>query len=210
MSTLALMLQISLVATSSNNYDAAYKNTNETGRPLVVLVGADWCPGCRTMKQSVIPQLEKNGKLQQVAFATVNTDLQGPLAESLMKGGSIPQLIMYVKTDKGWDRKQMIGAHSPSEVEAFIKQGVAQTAQQQTMKPVSTVPVTKMPAIKSSVSTAPKSAANSQSASQFPSATQSATVVPTADKAASESYNLQSSASADLNNSASNLATIGR
>jgi len=134
------LLQISLVTTSSNNYDHAYKNMNETGRPLVVLVGADWCPGCRTMKQSVIPQLEKTGKLQQVAFATVNTDQQGPLAESLMSGGSIPQLIMYVKTEKGFERKQMIGAHSAGEVEAFINQGVSQTVVHQAAKPVIAAP----------------------------------------------------------------------
>jgi thioredoxin-like negative regulator of GroEL len=114
------LLQISVLTTGANNYDQAYRITNETGRPLVVLVGADWCQGCQTMKQSVIPQLERRGSLASVAFATVNTDQQERLAHSLMRGGSIPQLIMYVKTDEGWQRKQMVGAKSVQEVESFL------------------------------------------------------------------------------------------
>jgi thioredoxin-like negative regulator of GroEL len=118
-------MQVSLLSTSTNNYDEAYKAMHETGRPLVVLVGADWCPGCQTMKRSVIPQLARRGSLASVSFATVNTDQQEQLAGRLMRGGSIPQLIMYVKTDKGWHRQQMIGAHSVSEVERFLSQGLA-------------------------------------------------------------------------------------
>ncbi|MDZ4821144.1 MAG: thioredoxin family protein [Planctomycetota bacterium] len=142
MSTLAIaLMQISLVAAApTNSYATAYKATNETGRPLIVLVGADWCPGCRTMKQSVIPQLEKNGKLNQVAFATVNMDQEGELAHTLTRGGSIPQLIMYTKKGDSWKRELMVGAHSPAEVEAFIQKGVAQTAtakQASTTRPVS-------------------------------------------------------------------------
>jgi len=127
------LMQVSLLTTSANNnYDAAYKAMNETGRPLVVLVGADWCPGCQTMKRSVIPQLASRGSLNSVSFATVNTDQQDDLAGRLMRGGSIPQLIMYVKTDTGWQRKQMIGARSVAEVEAFLSQGLAS-------KPVATL-----------------------------------------------------------------------
>ena len=119
------LLQISLLTTGANDYDQAYKTTTETGRPLVVLVGADWCPGCQTMKQSVIPQLARRGTLNSVSFATVNTDQQQRLAGRLMHGESIPQLIMYVKTDDGWQRKQIVGAKSVTEVEAFLSQGVA-------------------------------------------------------------------------------------
>ena len=126
MSTLVCaLMQVSFLTTGANTYDQAYKDTNETGRPLVVLVGADWCPGCQTMKHSVIPQLARRGSLSSVAFATVNTERQEALAGRLMHGGSIPQLIMYVKTDNGWERKQMTGARSVEEVEAFLNQGAA-------------------------------------------------------------------------------------
>lgn len=126
MSTFVSMLvQLSLVGSAGTTYDQAYKATSETGRPLVVLVGADWCPGCQTMKQSVIPQLERRGSLQKVAFATVNSEQQQQLATRLMRGSSIPQLIMFVKTDAGWERKEIVGARSVPEIEAFLNQGVA-------------------------------------------------------------------------------------
>ena len=63
----------------SHDYATAFKETEETGRPLVVLIGADWCPGCRQMKYTTIPELEKKGGLRKVAFAYVNTDHQGEL-----------------------------------------------------------------------------------------------------------------------------------
>lgn len=111
------------VSTPASSYDKAFHRAQETGKPLVVLVGADWCPGCRTMKQSVLPQMEKRGSLGKVSFAVVNSEVQAPLAEKLMQGQSIPQLVMYTKTATGWDRRQLTGAHSVSEVEAFISQG---------------------------------------------------------------------------------------
>jgi thiol-disulfide isomerase/thioredoxin len=124
-------MQASLLATPEHNYTTAYKKTAETGQPLVVLVGADWCPGCRTMKTSVIPQLEKQGGLKNVAFACLNTDQEREIAGKLMQGGSIPQLIMFTKTaEGGWKRTQLTGAHSARETQSFINAGTAIAAQQ--------------------------------------------------------------------------------
>ena len=69
-------------------YETAYQQaTTDNSRPLVVLVGADWCPACRQMKQAVLPQVERDGGLNRVAFATVNTDRDSTLARELMSGG---------------------------------------------------------------------------------------------------------------------------
>jgi thiol-disulfide isomerase/thioredoxin len=118
--TLSMLLQVSVMATDGQNYTDAYKKTAETGQPLVILVGAEWCPGCQTMKDSVIPQLRKKGSLNEVAFAYVNADRQHDLAGKLMKGTSIPQLIVYRKSGDGWKREQLTGAHSVSATESFI------------------------------------------------------------------------------------------
>ena len=69
-----------------------------------------------------------------MAFAYVNTDADGELAGKLMQGGSIPQLVMYRKTDDGWTRKQLTGAQSTSNVEAFLGE-VPETATTQTTSP---------------------------------------------------------------------------
>ena len=125
--TMNLFLQAAVLAAGVNSpdpatrdYATAFKHTEETGRPLVVLIGADWCPGCRVMKHTTMPQLEKSGKLSKVAFAHVNADHQSDLAGKLMRGGSIPQLVLFQKTDKGWKRQQLTGAQSASDVEAFL------------------------------------------------------------------------------------------
>jgi thiol-disulfide isomerase/thioredoxin len=116
-------MQASLMTGASPDYKQAYNQAQETGQPLVVLVGADWCPGCQTMKNAVIPQLQRQGALSGVSFAMVNTGSDSDLAGRLMRGSSIPQLIMYYKTPNGWQRRQMIGAQSANEVASFISQG---------------------------------------------------------------------------------------
>jgi thiol-disulfide isomerase/thioredoxin len=118
---LSIVLQASIAATgATNTYPAAYQRTTETGRPLVVLVGADWCPACVQMKNNVIPQLEKQGGLEKVSFCTINTDQDQELAKKLMRGGSIPQLIMFRRTRRGWVRKQLNGAQSVTETQSFV------------------------------------------------------------------------------------------
>ncbi len=109
---LNLLLQVSAVTTGTMTYKDAYEQAEKTGQPLVVLVGADWCPACQAMKQSVIPQLARKGILTKVSFATVNTDHDQALAGRLMRGGMIPQLVIYRKTAAGWQRQQLTGAQS--------------------------------------------------------------------------------------------------
>ncbi len=124
---LAALLNMSFLATTSNmTYDQAYRTaTADEGRPLVVLVGADWCPACQQMKQSVMPAVQQHGSLSHVAFAMVNTDRDGALAGQLMQGSSIPQLVMYVKTGAGWSRRQLTGAQSVTDVEGFVASGLS-------------------------------------------------------------------------------------
>ncbi len=120
--TLNILLQAAAVAAGGQDYATAYKETQESGRPLVVLVGAEWCPGCRQMKHSAIPELEKQGGLANVEYAYVNTDEESRLASQLMSGSSIPQLILYHKTADGWKRQRLIGARGPSEIQSFIEE----------------------------------------------------------------------------------------
>lgn len=114
---------VNTAATSNlapNSYAAAYKDAVENGKSIVVLVGADWCPACQSMKTSVMPQLAAQGGLKDVSFALVNTDRQSELAKQMLAGNSIPQLVMYEKTAEGWKIKRLVGGQSVSAVEQFI------------------------------------------------------------------------------------------
>ena len=121
---LSAIFQISLLSTGANEYAEAHKVHSATGQPMVLLVGAEWCPACVQMKNNVLPRVARRGLLRKVAFAHVNTDHDSRVAKSVMQGGSIPQLIMYRKTPNGWKRHLLVGAQSPEQIEAFINKGL--------------------------------------------------------------------------------------
>ncbi|HBO44474.1 MAG TPA: hypothetical protein DD670_11180 [Planctomycetaceae bacterium] len=122
--TFAIALQTSLFAAESESYQKAHHETIKTGRPMIVLVGADWCPACVTMKDEVVPRLKQRGVLRKVAFAAVDLDRQRQLGRKLTEGGPIPQLIMFRKTSEGWRRRTLIGGQSEKAVSTFIAEGI--------------------------------------------------------------------------------------
>lgn len=135
---LATVLQASvLAAATTDGYSDARHETVETGRPMVILVGADWCPACVDMKKKIMPKVKKRGLLRKVAYAFVNLDRQPKLGRQLITGGHIPQMIMYRKTDNGWRRRKLVGGHDVKTVETFIKQGIElnETAKKAKPKP---------------------------------------------------------------------------
>jgi thioredoxin-like negative regulator of GroEL len=121
----AVVLQAAIIATGADDYAAAHHAVTETGKPMVVMVGAQWCPACQRMKGAIMPQVRKRGLLRKVAYAFVDLDRDRELAQQLTGGGAIPQLIMYRKTRRGWLRKVLIGCQSVQTVETFIDEGVA-------------------------------------------------------------------------------------
>ena len=62
--TATVAMHLALLTTSADVYQEAYNKAEKDGKPLLVLVGAEWCPGCRIMKDDVIPKLETDGGLE--------------------------------------------------------------------------------------------------------------------------------------------------
>src|SRR4029079_17072063 len=85
--------------------------------------------GCVTMKRSVLPGMIRRGKLRDVQFTMVDADDDPALARKLMRGNSIPQLIVFSRSGDGWQREQLTGPKAEAEVEAAIKRAVDQQAQ---------------------------------------------------------------------------------
>ena len=115
-------------ADADESYSEAHRITVKTGKPLVVMVGADWCGPCQNMRRSILPRVREHGLFRKIAFAHVNVDRDRELATQLTGGGAVPQLVMYRKTKDGWSRRKMIGSHSVEEVEKFINEGLAMDA----------------------------------------------------------------------------------
>ncbi len=123
--TLAILLQAAVTGDTTTDYTTAFKSANETGKPMLVLVGTDWCPACVTMKQSVMPRLQRAGRLSGVVYTEVNADAQPTIARKIMSGGGYPQLALYRKTKDGWKRKVLIGVQSESTIKTLVDRAVA-------------------------------------------------------------------------------------
>jgi len=117
---LATALQMALVAAAPQDYATAAQRSAELGRPLVVLVGATWCPGCQVMSNRTMPAVAEAGGLEGVEYAYVDADQQPELARQLLRGSSIPQLVRFDRVGDQWQVRHMIGAQSPDEVAAFV------------------------------------------------------------------------------------------
>ncbi|MDA7980764.1 MAG: hypothetical protein MPJ50_18565 [Pirellulales bacterium] len=137
----AVLMQSVLISGGTEaGYSKAYASAYESGRPLLVLVGSDENAGYQTMKQDIMPQLQANGDLTQVAYATVNMDQEAELAQRIMSGNNVPQLVMYYNTPgTGWQRKQIAGETTVAEIARFIKTGVSASSSSQSAVNVRTV-----------------------------------------------------------------------
>ena len=121
---LALAIQASLIGMHADTYTQARHLAVKTGRPMVVLVGAEWCPACKVMKDTVIPAVKKRGGLNKVSFAIVDIDKEQELGKTMISRGPIPQLLMYRKTPVGWRLRRIVGGQSVKSVETFVETGI--------------------------------------------------------------------------------------
>lgn len=133
MLSVAMVLTASALAVEGDSYDNAYEKSRSNDKPLVVLVGADWCPACQNMKHGTMTRVRQDGTLQKVEFAYVNSDQEPQLARQLMRGQSIPQLIAFSKTARGWKREQLTGLQSAHSVQSLIERHAQMQAQRATV-----------------------------------------------------------------------------
>ncbi|MEM9588304.1 MAG: thioredoxin family protein [Planctomycetota bacterium] len=112
--------------TDDHNYTLAYKKSVEEEKPLMVVVGAEWCPACKVLKNTTIKSMEQNGELNDVNVAVVDRDAQPELAKQLMSGEKmIPQIILYSKSDSGrWTRRRLTGYQPAQPVRTLIRRAV--------------------------------------------------------------------------------------
>jgi len=122
--TLVAVVHVAMMAGGENSYAEAHKTTTETGKPMLVLVGANWCPACVTMKNQVMPQVVRKGLFGRCVYTVVDLDQEKKLGQELTKGGPIPQLIMFRRSGNGWLRRRLIGGQNVNTVVKFIDDGV--------------------------------------------------------------------------------------
>jgi thioredoxin-like negative regulator of GroEL len=122
----AALVTIAGTSPSTHNYAEAYRKSQVEGKPLMVIVSAQWCPACHTLKDTTIRDLETSGQLSEVNLAVVDRDAEPELARQLMREEKIPQIIVYSKSDAGrWERSQLIGYQPQGPVRSLIRSAVS-------------------------------------------------------------------------------------
>jgi thioredoxin-like negative regulator of GroEL len=102
-------------------YDAAYVQAQEQKKPLVVLVGADWCAACKSMKADTIHSMKNDGAFKEVVFTQVDKDAQPEIAQQVMQGNTLPQIVVFCESEQGWKRFSLTGMQSERRVKELLR-----------------------------------------------------------------------------------------
>ncbi len=73
---MAFLVLFAFVGSSGKelSYEAAYAKADKENKPLLVLVGADWCAACKTMKSTTLERMKEAGDFKEVVVAFVDKD----------------------------------------------------------------------------------------------------------------------------------------
>ena len=120
---LALMMAVTGATNevSADEYDAACAKAEREKKPLLVMVGASWCASCQVMKKDTIEPMKGAGELSEVVVAVVDKDARPELAEQLMRGSTLPQVVMFQQDTTGWKRYSLTGMQSQSRIRELLK-----------------------------------------------------------------------------------------
>ncbi len=101
----------------NTDYNSAVRDSQKTGKALVVLVSASWCSPCKQLKNDIM-KANKLGTLPKNVNVVV-VDYDTELGKKLSVSNSIPQLLRYEKREDKWFKTFNIGYLSPSKFKDF-------------------------------------------------------------------------------------------
>lgn len=109
-----------LTASSAEFTNPAWANDDakRSGRSLLVLVSAEWCPPCQTLKATTIAQARREGLFIDINYVEVPSD--GPDAKELIGDRPLPQLVYFQREGDGWRKVYRSGVVPLKEFREFI------------------------------------------------------------------------------------------
>jgi len=126
----SLLLAVVLASVTSEqqlqqNYADAYEQSVSQQKPLMVVVGAPWCPACNVLKDTTIRSMAQNGELDSVSLAVINRDDDPELATRLTEGEKmLPQIIVYTQDKGTWKRRKLLGYQPKQPVRSLIRRAL--------------------------------------------------------------------------------------
>ncbi|MDA8744030.1 thioredoxin family protein [Rubripirellula amarantea] len=107
------------------DYAEAYQQSVEQQKPLMVVVGAPWCPACNVLKETTITPMAQTGELDSVSLAVINRDDDPELVKQLTKGDKmLPQIIVFTQDNGQWKRRKLMGYQPKTPVRSLIRQAL--------------------------------------------------------------------------------------
>jgi thiol-disulfide isomerase/thioredoxin len=107
--TVLLTLHATIAVEHPQKYHEAYNKAMKNGSPLLVIIGAKWCPACRQLKTDVLAEVGDKGGLKGVEVAFVDVD-HDAIASKVRQGKRIPQVVRYEQTPNGdWESRRLVG-----------------------------------------------------------------------------------------------------
>ena len=110
-----------------SSYSSALAQSKATGKPVVVVFSASWCPPCQQMKKDVYPSSEVMAHRSDFVWAYLDVDDEATreaAAKHSVRG--IPH-IQFLAPD-GRDLGQMVGGCSPSQFADQLKQALSRAS----------------------------------------------------------------------------------
>lgn len=125
-----LLLAIALASVTSEEqmhqkYAEAYEASVQEHKPLMVVVGAPWCPACNVLKETTIKQMASTGELDSVSLAVINKDEDPELVKQLTGDDKmLPQIIVFTQEDGRWERRKLLGYQPKQPVRSLIRKAL--------------------------------------------------------------------------------------
>ncbi len=107
------------------NYADAYRESVNSEKPLMVVVGAPWCHACNVLKESTIRPMADSGELDTVSLAVINQDDHPALVKQLTEGEEmLPQIIVFTKDNGRWKRRKLMGYQPKQPVRSLVRRAL--------------------------------------------------------------------------------------
>lgn len=103
------------------NYEQAFEKATKEKKPLMVFIGARWCASCQIMKRDTIGPMQESGDLKDLVVVYIDKDERPELAEQLMKGETLPQVVLFNKEKENWKRFSLTGMQDKLRIGELLK-----------------------------------------------------------------------------------------